>query len=174
MRMLSLDLATTLGWAFGDTETGDPVSGTKKLPSTGDELGPYLAAYGQWLMPVLKEREPQVIVFESPIMPGIGTTTISTLLKLYNLIGTTERAAYALGIKCRQVSSAEWKKGFCGSARFGKSAKPYPPIVRCGQLGWTVKDHNEADACGIWVHACRFFSPGAVARFDPLFRKAAA
>jgi hypothetical protein len=172
-RLLALDLATRIGWAHGDTDAGDPASGVVKLPATGEELGPYLAAYGSWLMPMIKDNGIEAIVFEEPIMPR-GMTQIATLLKLYNLIGTTERAAYHLGIPIRQVAAPSWKKGFTGSAAFGKAKKPYPPIAKCHALGWThVRDDNQADALGIWVYSCRFYAPAKADRFDPLFRKAA-
>jgi hypothetical protein len=170
-RLLSLDLATRTGWAFGATEAGDPVSGVLQLPKSGVELGPFLHSYGHWLRATVVEYEVEVIVFEEPIMPN-GFTQLATLLKLYGLIGMTETVAFTMKVPCRQVAAGTWKKGFCGKAGFGKSAKPYPPIIKCHELGWRhIKDDNEADAVGLHVYSCRMFSPKEVARFDPLFRE---
>lgn len=170
MQLLSLDLATKLGWAYGNTEAGDPVSGSFQLPKTGNELGPFLAAYGRWLQPMVQNHGIELIVMEEPIMPN-GMTQMATLLKLYNLVGTTERGAYHWGVPVRQVPAGSWKKAFCGKGNFGKKTSPYPPIVRCHELGWDhVNDDNEADALGLWVYSAGAVTPGAGTRFDPLFR----
>lgn len=172
MQMLALDLATKLGWAYGDTEAGEPVSGSFQLPKSGVELGPFLAAYGQWLQPMVQKHGIEIIVMEEPIMPN-GMTQMATLLKLYNLIGTTERGAYAWAVPVRQVPASTWKKYFCGKGNVGKSTKPYPPIVRCHELGWEhIKDDNEADALGLWCYSAGVISPRSAVRFDPLFRTA--
>lgn len=172
MRALSLDLATETGWASGDTLIGEPKFGLWRGPSTGVELGPFLTSFAQWLNGKCVEDEIEIIIFEEPIMPN-GMTNLQTLLKLYNLVGTAERVAHHRKIPVRQVAAGTWKKSFCGKAGFGKSAKPYPPIMKCREYGWQVSNHNVADGLGIWVHACRILSPKAAERFDPLFRAAA-
>jgi len=172
-RLLSLDLATRTGWAFGDTEAGDPVSGVFKAQNAGVELGPFLHSFGHWLRSTIAERQIEIAVLEEPIMPG-GMMQMATLLKLYGLIGIAETVCHSLQVPCRQLAAGTWKKAFCGRAGFGKSAKPYPPLVRCRELGWAPADDNEADALGLWVASCQRISPQSAVRFDPLFRKQAA
>lgn len=170
MRLLSLDLATTLGWASGDTEAGDPVSGIRKLPSTGDDIGRFLVAYNEFLQQLIADQRPDLIVMEAPMPTQSGRSTQSTILKLYGLCSHTEMVAVYKRIEVRQVAAATWKKGFCGNGRASKSDKPYPVITRCHALGWEhVKNDNEADALGIWTYSVRFASPGKEQRFDPLF-----
>jgi Holliday junction resolvasome RuvABC endonuclease subunit len=170
-RLLGLDIATVTGWSFGDTEVGDPVSGVKKLPSTGAELGPFLLPFEAWLTEMINTREPEQIVFEEPILPRMNTQ-LSTTLKLHSLIGLTELIAMRHRISITQVAAGSWKKGFTGQGNASKKMVPYPVVRRCHELGWEhIKDHNEADALGLWVYAARFFSPAAVARFDPLARQ---
>ncbi|MGE0699081.1 MAG: hypothetical protein AB7O57_08300, partial [Hyphomicrobiaceae bacterium] len=167
--LLSLDLATKTGWARGDTEAGDPVSGVHKATNAGAELGPFLHSYGHWLRSQIIEHSVTIVVLEEPIMP-MGTLQLATLLKLYGLVGITEAVCHASRVQCRQLAAGTWKKAFCGKAGFGKSKKPYPPMVRCLELGWRPSDDNEADALGLFVASCQRISPQAATRFDPLFR----
>jgi hypothetical protein len=171
-RLLSLDLATKTGWAFGTTEAGDPVSGVLSLPKTGVELGPYLNDFAQWLNRLCIEHDVEQIVYEEPIMP-MGSIRKDTLMKLYNLAGTAERVAHHRKVPVRSVDAGTWKKFFCGRGGFGKSTKPYPPIIKCREYGWQPKDDNEADAIGLWFYGCAVLSPKEYMRFDPLLRRAA-
>jgi Holliday junction resolvasome RuvABC endonuclease subunit len=169
-RLLALDLATTLGWASGDMLTGDPVSGIYRLPRTGDDVGPFLAAYVAWFKTKVGEQRPDWVLIEAPILPR-EQTQLATVIKLVNLTGRTEELCYYLGIPIRQVQSGAWKKGFTGRGNASKSMSPYPVLTRCHDLGWEyVKDNNEADALGIWVHGVQSLAPDAAFRFDPLGR----
>jgi Holliday junction resolvasome RuvABC endonuclease subunit len=172
MRLLSLDLATHLGWCYGDPEAGDPVSGHHRLPSTGDEIGPFGAAYGEFLRAMLKEARPTNVVMEAPMQTTGGKTPMATMQKLQGLCYHTEVICWNHGgIDCRQVPAATWKKAFTGSGRASKSQKPYPVIVACRERGWNhVTDDNEADAIGIWVYAAGMLAPKKALRFDPLGR----
>lgn len=177
MRLLVLDLATRLGWSSGDTEAGDPVSGFHKLPSgsTNDaKIGEFLEAYHMWLIDKLKEQDPSMVVFEAPI-PATGRTNMTTLMRLWGLCNHTEFVCQMKGIDVRQVSAVTWKNAICKQGNFSKAVKPYPPIRKCHELGWEhIKDDNEADALCLWIYSVRFASPGAEARFDPLFSTIAA
>lgn len=175
-RLLSLDLATRLGWAFGDAFEGEPVSGSYLLPSTGDDIGAYLKAYHLWLIAHIAQFKPDIITMEAPLAATTKTTQ-TTLLKLWGLCSHTEFVASFKGVPCRQVHVGEWRSAFCGKGN-GRISKPktvaqrdtYPVIQSCRQRGWHVTDDNEADALGQWVYSIRFVCPGREARFDPLAR----
>lgn len=176
MQVLSLDLATRLGWAYGDVRSGEPVSGWWQLPKTGDELGPFASAYDQWLNAMLAEARPGMVVFEAPLPPTAGRSTMATIQKLNGLCWHTEWACNKAGIQVTQVHGGTWKKHFVGDkVKVSKTVKPYPVTVRCHSLGWTaVDDDNEADALGIWSYACSVVAPGAALRLTPLFATAPA
>lgn len=175
-RLLSLDLATRLGWACGDAFEGEPASGSFLLPSTGDDVGAFLKAYHLWLIARMAEFQPDIVVMEAPL-PATGKTTQTTLLKLWGLCSHTEFVASFKGVTCRQVNVSEWRSAFVGKGH-GRISKPktvaqrstYPVIQACRQRGWNIVDDNEADALGLWVYAIRFVCPGREARFDPLAR----
>jgi hypothetical protein len=169
MRLLSLDLATRLGWAVGDLEHGDPVWGEHRLPSGNDDTQMFFLAYGIWLKEMLAAEKPNVIVMEAP-MGGSSVMNAITDYKLKGLCVCTELVAAGRQVPVRQVPAGTWKKSFTGTGRFGKSTKPYPPIEACAARGWAVKTDNMADALGIFVHGVGALAPGSVARFEPLFR----
>ncbi|WP_296203176.1 hypothetical protein [uncultured Hyphomicrobium sp.] len=178
MRLLSLDLATKLGWTSGDTETGDPVSGIHQLPKgTGDDVGRFLAAYHNFLVQLIEDQKPELITFEAPV-PAQSNTTISTLLKLWGLCSHTEFVCTWKRIGVRQVPVSTWKSAIVGTCRFSKpstkaQAADYPVVRALHQLGFDhVTDDNEADALGQWIYCVRLVSPGKEARFDPLARAA--
>lgn len=169
MRILALDLATRLGWAYGDTSQ-DPVSGWQQLPKTGEDVGRFAVAYHDFMRSILPEADPEVIVMEEPMATTAGRSTLSTTLKLQGLCYHTELYGAMKGIPVRQVHSSAWKKSFCGTGRVSKKMRPYPPITACAALGWQVVDDNQADALALWVHSTRLLDPANSWRFDPLGR----
>lgn len=174
MQLLSLDLATRLGFAHGDSVTADkPVAGWHQLPATGEDIGRFALAYHDWLRAIVADVRPDMIVFEEPMPDQAGRTPITTSLKLKGLCWHTEFYCKVKGIRCAQVHASTWKKAFTGSARASKSQKPYPVVTSCRQRGWDIIDDNAADAAGIWYHACTLVSAEAAVRHDPLFRAAA-
>ena len=73
-KILALDLATKSGWACGSPD-GEPRYGTKVLPSTGEDIGRFAAAYNEWLLDMITLESPALIVFEAPILAGQTTLT---------------------------------------------------------------------------------------------------
>jgi hypothetical protein len=176
VQLLALDLATKVGWACGDTSTGDPVSGVHTLPSTGDDIGKFAGAFDDFLRGMSERYQPKLIVIEEPMVTTAGRTTLATSLKLQGLCYHAELVAQQFKLKCRQVPAGTWKKAFCGpgAGKTSKNVKPYPVVVACRQRGWLdIKDDNEADARGLFVYACGVIDPRNSSRFDPIFRHAA-
>lgn len=165
--ILALDLATRLGWCFGDG-SGDPQFGTYVLPKTGREIGPFIVAYHRWLRGMLIERKPDFIVFEAPMPDGRALTNMATSLKLKGLCTHTEFLATLAEIRVSQVPANEWKKSVVGRGGWGKSVKPYPAFAALAQRGFSVADDNAADALCIWIHAMGLLAPQVAQRFDPL------
>lgn len=173
MRLLALDLATRLGFAYGDSARGNPVAGWHQLPRTGDDIGAYAAAYHDWLRGMVAEAQPEMITFEEPIPTQAGRTTQTTAIKLTGLCWHTEFFAKMKNIRCTQVHGNTWKKALTGSGKANKRMNPYPVLTACRQRGWDVTDDNAADACGVWYYAASLVSPAEIGRFDPLFMVAA-
>ena len=164
MKILGLDLATQLGWAVGTLADG-PEWGTHKLPLTGENIGEFLAAYDDWLIPMLEKYEPDLVVVEKPINI---TCTIWTRLKLNGLVSHTEYRCHKISIDCAWVDNLKWKQHFVGW-RFGKKATPYPVFAACKYRGWIAHTTDEADALGIWDYSVCVFNPGKAYQSTPLF-----
>lgn len=170
---LALDLATNTGVCFG---AGDvlPVLEHHRLPSTGEDIGRYLAEFEDWLRPLIDRVEPTCIAYESPVLRT--DTKIVTLRKLYGLAGVTEMVAHRDGIDCREVPASTAKLALTGSGRSKK-----PDMVRFArhyglnphtyrQEGEEASD--EADAFGVWLATVRARAPKHAAHWDmhgPLF-----
>ncbi len=170
-KILSLDLATEIGWAFGAADSV-PIWGHYRLPKTGDNIGPYIGAFHMWLVQMLKEHKPDMMVFEAPIN-GMGQTTMSTQLKLKGLIVHAEFVAHMKNMEQPvQVSNSTWKKHVCGNGRFGKDVKPYPPSAAMERLGFVIPNNNAADAMCIWHYIVNTINPARAAASTPLFARA--
>lgn len=167
---------------MGDHETGKPLSGHHKLPVTGDDIGEFIDAYDRWLVPMLVTHQPAIVTFENPIVQGQGQTTLSTTLKLVGLVVHTEFRCRRFTwkrdrppINVANVNVGTWKVSFCGSAKFSKKTKPYPPIVKCKELGFeNVTNDNEADAIGLFAHTVGLMPGHGGMRFTTLGKMMAA
>lgn len=169
MNVLALDLATNTGVCVG---TGDrlPLLSHNRLPSTGPDVGAFLCAYRDWLIALLEEHGPTLIVFEAPILPK--TTAIATVRKLVGLAGITEMVASDDGIEVREVTTSAVKKALTGH---GNAKKP-AMVAACRGYGLSphtyIKDgeeaSDEADAFGVWLAALRARFPVVGARWDAL------
>jgi hypothetical protein len=155
MKLLVLDLATHLGFAFGDG-AGVQDHGSFRLPSTGPDLGQFLHAYRAWLAGKLRERGPEKVVFESPILPS--TTNLNTCRKLYALAALTELLCLDARIDCGEANLMEIRRHFIGSAR---APRDVPQKERrawlkdategmCRARGFNPADDNDADALALF------------------------
>jgi crossover junction endodeoxyribonuclease RuvC len=145
MRVLALDLATRAGWAKGAV-TSRPQSGVVRLPSTGDDVGAFLAAWQRHLDGWLLD-DVDLCVFEAPLLPR--TTSFKTVTKLHSLAGLTELICHHRGISCRSAGNNRVKKAWAGHGRAEKTAM----VAQAKAYGFAPADDNEADAIAIWFVA---------------------
>jgi hypothetical protein len=74
-------------------------------------------------------------------------------------------------IRCEEVEPRTWRKHFLGYADSGGflpvSSLKDAAMVRCREIGWSVVDEHQAEACGILNYAlCRDF-PDFAPHWDP-------
>lgn len=158
MRLLCLDLATFLGFAFGD-DAGVQAHGSHRLPSTGEDIGSFLNAYWAWLDPAISRWQPEEIVFESPILPG--TTNLATCRKLYSLAAVTEMMAQNRHIRCREANLMDIRRHFIGACRAPKDVPAKErrawikdvTVTMCRKRGFRPADDNAADALALFSFA---------------------
>lgn len=185
--ILALDLATNTGACWGE---GDdlPCLSSERMPSTGDEVGPFLCAFEDWLRMMLDGVAPGCrIVFEAPVLPRAkinkftkkleGGVSLITTRKLQGLAGVLEMVAHREGLSCHEIQPSEAKLALAGKG----NAKKHEMVAACRAYGLDPKTYtvdglpasDEADAFGVWLHAVRILRPEAAARWTPLFGAAA-
>lgn len=132
-----------------------PASGTFELPSDEADLGRV-----GYQLHVNLNRLHQVhgferIFYEAPIPPSqlMGQIQLKTIAKIFTIAGHIESFAYAKNLRCRQVGMGAWRRYFVGKGAGEKTAtfKSWAK-ERCAQLGWNVRGHDEADACGVLAY----------------------
>ena len=171
MRLFALDLATKTGWASGTPEAQRGlVWGHIKLPSTGSDIGAFLAAYRTWLVGMIDMHQPDWIAFEAPVLPQ--QTSLNTVRKLQCLCGLTELIARDHKIDCTEANNQKVKVFFTGHG--GKKGDRI--IKSCNVRGWDTQDQDEADALAVWLYTLaqldKLHGTKHANKFDPLFANA--
>lgn len=155
---LALDLAGLLGWCSG-VPSIRPLFGSHQLPSTGDNVGRYTAAYDEWLQSTLDFEAPELVIYEAPSI--FMKTTPVTVEKLVGLATHTQLVCHRRAIRARSANPSQVKKFWTGS---GKAKKP-DMVDMAHRCGFRVRDDNEADAVAIWHWSIECFgSPDDKAR----------
>jgi hypothetical protein len=165
--ILTLDTATTTGWAAG-VAGGSPEWGARTFAgSTGEVIG----TFRYWLDARCTELRPSLIVFEAPYVPRVqkwtgkgGSPPMNplTLRRLLSLAGQVEAVAWEHRIECREVTPREIAKFFLGSGRLMRRVEKKAATVQmCGVYGWHTVSEDAADALAIWAMAEATVSPAA-------------
>lgn len=159
--VLSLDLATVLGYAVGRlpplpitqleaaaTKPPQPHSGFHRIAQPNTPVGPFLSAYADWLDAMLAEHKPGGLIFEAPILPA--KTSLDTVRKLVGLAGVTQMLAHETGITwIREAQPSSVKLHICGSGAPGKTGVQRAIMER----GWEFATDDQADALALWDYA---------------------
>lgn len=159
MKIGALDLSTHTGWAFGHSDA-EPSFGTLHLPSTGDDVGRFIAVYDEWLRAMLAVEAPDVVVFEAPLLTR-GKTTLATARKLIGLATHTEFVCWQLRTRCSESNISSIKLFFAGNGRADKDDM----MAVARRYGWIARNDNEADSLGLWASAVHHYAPAHAARF---------
>ena len=146
--LLSLDLATSVGWAR--LRDGRVDYGTYRLPATGPDVGRFLAAYEDWLRVAMLDGV-DVCVFEAPFVSG--KTSQDTARKLLCLAGLTELICHRAGIRCFETNIKTVTKHFVGRCPPQRAEKKAATLRACRQRGWQPKNDDEADALAVLDYA---------------------
>lgn len=162
--LLTLDLATTLGWAFGDPFAHRVVTPLEAaieappIPEFGEYRfarkncpdGEFYAAYEQWLQKMINDRKPSLIFFEAPYVSG--KMRQETGRKLSGLAAITDKNCFRYNIECREAAITDIRMHFIGACPKRDKAKQMA-IEACLQRRWDVQTNNEAEALALFDYA---------------------
>jgi Holliday junction resolvasome RuvABC endonuclease subunit len=158
MRLLALDLATHVGWAFFSERGATPKLGTwyaPKLPDR-DRFGPIYSAFEGWLVRMIHTHAPSVIAFEAPILPRSKTFQKARAIRLsYGFAGSTERIAFEWQLRCIECAAASVKLRLAGHGHAKKPAM----VAAAIRHGCDVATEDEADAFGVGLLAYDHVEP---------------
>lgn len=150
--LLALDLATVSGFAFWRPGMERPLSGTLRMPKTGEDVGWFVEDYHGKLCDLLTVHQPELIIFEAPLLRA--TTSIDTARKLMGLALMTEFVCRQRRLKYREANNASIRKHFIGCGRGDRKTLKAMTIKACQDRGWRPVDDNEADALALADYAC--------------------
>lgn len=158
--ILALDLSSRVGWAACDerfwpavtvligahTERPEGVfSGVKRIGLPACSIGAFCDEFERWLNDMIRVHQPDVVVFEAPILTG-GKTSIDTARKLMALAAMTEMVTHRAGIaRTYEVNVATVKKYWTGNGH----AKKHDMIAAARARNFEPHDDNEADALAL-------------------------
>jgi Holliday junction resolvasome RuvABC endonuclease subunit len=149
---LALDLASTVGWAYGGLRDANPAFGCWKLPPIGGE-GARFAAFENTLAAAIEELQPSRMVCEAPmpLQALIGVSTLKVVSQQLGLRAIAYSEAYRASIPISEVSSDMVRYAILGAARFAKGKVKIEVVNYCRSRGWKVPDHNAGDAVLVWL-----------------------
>lgn len=146
MKILALDPATQCGWAYRDTKSGDPVSGTWDLSTRRDESGGMkLIRFRSKLDEILKLGI-DLIVFEAARNHAPGMQ--GALIHQAQLQAVVQVFAEDNKIDYRGYSPSEIKKLATGRGNAKKEDVMAAVNHRLSDCR-VISDHNEADAIAL-------------------------
>lgn len=140
--IVAFDLATTTGVACG-RPCDVPVAWSFRLTGSHDKR------FGEMLRTVnriFREREPTNIVIEAPF---VGRHPAVARL-LYGLRGVVLGVAHLHGVDVQERMVSDIRKYFLGHAGGRRKDAKARVMERCREIGWTVRNDDEADALALW------------------------
>lgn len=165
--ILALDTsATRTGWCAGEPD-GLTRTGSAGFGGYGCDIGGLLLAFERWLIGMVEETSPSRIVFEKPVRP-FSTLNLETARKLYGLTGIVELVASRENIPVREVSNTEAKKLCYGNGGLKSAEAKKVAVERAEAWGFRPSNHDEADACAVWLVAVKHHYPEAFAYREAL------
>lgn len=144
--VLALDVALSVGWAFGLPGT-KPLCGVWTLPSAADP-GKRYAALGNELADALMLHQPRLVLMEAPLVRQDNSARL-----LLGLTAHVESTCWRWDVECREAHSATVRKAVLGRGTFPKGEAKPAVLAFCAAQGWEVPTHDAADACVLLTYA---------------------
>lgn len=161
-RILSLDITTLTGWAYG--AVGEvPRAGAVRFAPSGASHGEIGRGFLRWFTDFIAVSPVDTLFYEVPLDPRWmgGKTNFSTARIVIGLPFLLETVASAKSInRIREVTVNDVRKVFIGKSPKKGEGKLLVQ-EKCRALGWKFADDNAADALALWAFACKNRAPGS-------------
>lgn len=148
--LLTVDASKYVGHSFFASADALPKCGTWIAHGlwNSDIYAPYFLAFENWLLDMLMVLQPDVFGFESPVIVGRRDgrgSDENNIRRLIGIVSVAELVCARRNIPCYEVHNST-SKSFMGLSR-GKDKDGM--VVAITRLGYSVGDHNQADACAV-------------------------
>jgi Holliday junction resolvasome RuvABC endonuclease subunit len=149
--VLSLDLATVVGWCYGHLQSRSPAFGTWRLPHVGGEGAKY-AAFENELVAAMDRWKPSKLLVEAtlPLMALAHGSTHRVAAQQFTLRGFVYTEGYRASIPVFEKDARSVRQDILGQGQFPKDQVKREVFKWCRNHGWRVPDHNAADAALLW------------------------
>ncbi|WP_146620019.1 hypothetical protein [Acuticoccus sediminis] len=186
MHLLSIDPASIkMGWARW--RSPDEIrSGVETLGSSHDPMAERLNTAREFFLRKIQAFDDRGAPFDAIYVEDFdaeawqrgGKSNAKTREALTKIQGMLEELGVATRTPVEFVAVGTWRKHFLGIGKVGRGKKApnwkHLAVQRCRQLGWSPKDHNEAEALAILDYARHMKDRPFAASSGPLFAGRAA
>jgi len=183
VNVLALDLATTMGWAFGPVASTKPICGSVNLKTGLGGDGVIGANFLKWFDAFTRGVEIDALFIEREMQLGAKAMNHEATKRLMGLVFMAESVGELRGFqKIGLVYAQSARKHFVGQARFQNEIDPRTGLTmksrdvgkeavmrRCRMLGINAQDHNAADAAALWMYGASTMNPRLAHASTPLF-----
>lgn len=166
----ALDLSSvSTGVAFGSEASDRPHCLTWRMPGASD-LARSCGILLESVSGLFAVSPPAIVIIEAPLyIAGRSAHTAKTLMALF---GVAMGASHAAGARIIEGNVQTVRRHFVGQSRPDDPKRAV--MDRCRQLGWTVRNDDEADAAALWAFAMATNFKKWAPRSTPLFTQAVA
>lgn len=170
--VIAIDPATNTGLCHGYVGS-KPRLLAQRFRSGDDQDEDLYGAATFFFASFLKDRTPDLVAIEAPIMASWGKTNAQTTAITRGIYAIFTGITRCKGIPLIRADIGTWRKFFLGRGNLKGDEAKRQCVRLCRQLGWNAPTHDAAEASGIWMWACSQIDPARVQRVEPLFAHAA-
>lgn len=173
--ILALDVATCTGFCRGPPADAPTQIGSVRFGRADASSSAVFASCLKWISKLLEpEPRPTFLILEAMLPPTvkIGSTSTDVRNRLAGLHGVIRAVAHLRGIyEIGEYPVSDIRRHFLGSHLLKREHAKHETMMRCRQLGWSVENNDQADACALWSLAASLIDPTLALKLSPLFNK---
>jgi hypothetical protein len=164
--ILALDIATRMGVAEGVLGAAVPSLYSIDFSRPKGEVEEIFGAATRWARKTFETLSPKLVAIEG-LVPKYDKTIQCGLWAIVRGVAAVN------GIPVTVAPIQTWRAFVLGNGKLPKREAKTRAIAVCTQLGWRVRNDDEAEAACIWIWACYQVEPRRAPKI-PLFMRGAA